>query len=302
MHKADEGGAGPFAGRVALITGAGAGLGRAYALRLAKQGATVIVNNRANPNRASSAQAVVSEILNSGGKAVADEHNVAQEAGAKAMVDSAYAQYGRLDVLICNAGISGGGPLQETSSAAFSEIFDVSFYGTLYPIQAALQRMYDAGYGRIIGTTSSAGFFASPGTAAYASAKTALIGLFRSLAGEAAPFGVKANLISPMAWSRMAEQHLDKKYAELLDPDHVAKIVSWLANEACPVSGELLVAGGGQVYRATVVQSPGHPIGDGDMTDFWARLSDISLAREAAHGMETVMQIMDAYDARMAPK
>ena len=286
-----------FKGRVALITGAGAGLGLAYAHRLAMQGATVIVNNRANPNRRSSAQAVVDEIVAKGGNAIADEHNVADEHSAKAMVDFAYDQFERLDVLICNAGISGGGPLQDTSNAAFKELFDVSFYGTLFPIQSALQRMYDAGYGRIIGTTSSAGFFASPGAAAYASAKTALIGLFRALAGEAAPFGVKANLISPMAWSRMAEQYLDKKYAELLDPDHVAKIVSWLASEACPVSGELLVAGGGQVYRATVVQSPGQPIGDGDMTKGWSKLSDISAAREAAHGMETVMQIMAAFDA-----
>lgn len=289
-----------FSGRVALVTGAGAGLGRAYAHRLAQQGASVIVNNRYEAGRPNSAQAVVDEIVASGGEAIADSHSVQFEDQAKAMVDFAYANFGRLDVLICNAGVSGGGLLQDTPKEDFAEVFDVSFYGTLYPIQAALQRMYDAGYGRIVGTTSSAGYFASPGTAAYASAKAALIGLFRALAGEAAPFGVKANLISPMAWSRMAEQHLDKKYAELLDPDHVAKVVSWLSSEACTISGELLVAGAGQVYRATVVQSAGQPIGDGDIAAIWPELSDLGNASERAHGMETVMQLMAAYDAETA--
>lgn len=286
-----------FTGRVALVTGAGAGLGRSYALRLAKQGATVIVNNRSEPGRPTSAQEVVDEILAAGGTAIADHHSVQFDDQARAMVDLAYDTYGRLDVLICNAGVSGGSPFHETSNEAFAEVFDVSFYGTLYPVKAAINRMYDAGYGRIIGTTSSAGYFPSPGTAAYASAKTALIGLFRSISGEAMPNGVTANLISPMAWSRMAAEHLDAKYANMLDPDHVAKVVTWLASEACNITGELLVAGGGQVYRATVVQSAGQAIGDGNMVPLWGELSDISNAREAAHGMETVMKLMAAFDA-----
>lgn len=293
----DKPGIMPFAGRVALVTGAGAGLGRAYALRLARLGATVVVNNRIQAGQPSSAQAVVDEIVAAGGTAIADHHSVQNVDEAQAMIDLAYDTYGRLDVLICNAGISGGSPLHETSTEAFAEVFDVNFYGNLYPIKAALKRMYDAGYGRIIGTTSSAGYFPSPGTAAYASAKTALIGLFRSISGEAMPNGVTANLISPMAWSRMAAEHLDAKYANMLDPDHVAKVVTWLASEACNITGELLVAGGGQVYRATVVQSAGQAIGDGNMVPLWGELSDISNAREAAHGMETVMKLMAAFDA-----
>lgn len=298
MGDANSGGSAPFAGRVALVTGAGAGLGRSYALRLAQLGATVIVNNRIMPDKPSSAQAVVDEIVAAGGTAIADHHSVQFSDQANAMVEFAYKAYGRLDVLICNAGVSGGGPFEETSDEAFAEIFDISFYGTLYPVKAAIKRMYDAGYGRIIGTTSSAGYFPSPGTAAYAAAKTALIGLFRSISGEAMPRGVTANLISPMAWSRMAAQHLDTKYADLLDPDHVAKVVTWLASEACNITGELLVAGGGQVYRATVVQSAGQPIGDGDIAAVWPELSDIGNSREAAHGMETVMGLMAAYDAQ----
>jgi len=290
----------PFSGRVALVTGAGSGLGRAYALRLARQGATVIVNNRISAEWPNSAQMVVDTIVAAGGRAIADEHSVQYEDQAKAMVDLAYDEFGRLDVLICNAGVSGGGGLNEISTEAFAEIFDVSFYGALHPIRAALQRMYDAGYGRIIGTTSSAGYFASPGTPAYAAAKSAMLGLFRALAGAAEPYGVKANLISPMAWSRMAEDVLDRKYAELLDPDHVAKVVSWLASEACSINGELLVAGGGQVYRATVVQSAGLPIGDGDIAPLWPELSNIANARELAHGMETAMNLMAAFDAENA--
>ena len=285
-----------FEGRVALVTGAGAGLGRAYAMRLASLGAAVVVNNRGRPDQPSSAQAVVDEITAAGGTAIADHHSVQFDDQASAMVELAYNTYGRLDVLICNAGVSGAGPFHETSSDAFAEVFDVSFYGTLYPMKAAMKRMYDAGYGRIIGTTSSAGYFPSPGTAAYAAAKTALIGLFRSISGEAIPHGVTANLISPMAWSRMAAAHLDAKYAELLDPEHVARVVTWLASEACSITGELLVAGGGQVYRATVVQSAGQPIGDGSIAPLWTDLSDISTAREMAHGMETVMNLMAEFD------
>lgn len=286
-----------FAGRVALVTGAGAGLGRAYALRLAQQGATVIVNNRANPQRASSAQAVADEIIAAGGQAVADDHSVEIEDQAKAMIDQAYERFGRLDVLICNAGVSGFSPLHETSTEAFSDVFNISFFGTLHPVRAALTRMYEAGYGRIVGTTSSAGFFPAPGTAAYASAKAALIGLFRALAGEALPFGVKANLISPMAWSRMAAEVLDHKYAALLDPEYVVKVVTWLASEACPVNGELLVAGGGEVYRATVVQSPGQPITDDDIGALWPKLNTLANAYEGTNGMETAMKLMAAFDA-----
>ena len=285
-----------FSGRVALVTGAGTGLGRAYAHRLARQGATVIVNNRAHPDRPSSAQAVVDEIISAGGKAIADHHSVQYEDQAKAMIDLAYDTYGRLDVLVCNAGVSGFGPLHEVSAEDFNAIFEINFHGTLHPVRAALSRMYAAGYGRIVGTTSSAGFFHSPGGSAYASSKAALIGLFRSLSGEAIEAGVKVNLISPMAWSRMAEELLDKKYAELLDPDHCAKVVSWLASEACSVTGELLVAGGGQVYRATVVQSPGQPIGEGDMAPLWPALSDIATSRERPNGMATVMDLMAEFD------
>ncbi|WP_298282932.1 SDR family NAD(P)-dependent oxidoreductase [Novosphingobium sp.] len=286
-----------FSGRIALVTGAGAGLGRSYALRLARQGATVIVNNRAHPDRPSSAQAVVDEITAAGGTAIADHHSVQYDDQAKAMIDLAYDTYGRLDVLVCNAGVSGFGPLHEVSAEDFNAIFELNFYGTLHPVRAALARMYAAGYGRIVGTTSSAGFFHSPGGSAYAASKSALIGLFRSLSGEAIEAGVKVNLISPMAWSRMAEELLDRKYAELLDPEHCAKVVSWLASEACSVTGELLVAGGGQVYRATVVQSPGQPIGEGDIERLWPALSDLATSREVPHGMATVMDLMAAFDS-----
>ena len=286
-----------FAGRVALVTGAGAGLGRAYALKLARQGAKVIVNNRTYPDRPSSAQAVVDEITAAGGTAIADHHSVQFEDQARAMIDLAYDTYGRLDVLVCNAGVSGFGPLHEVSAEDFNAIFEINFYGTLHPVRAALARMYAAGYGRIVGTTSSAGFFPSPGGSAYASSKAALIGLFRSLSGEAIEAGVKVNLISPMAWSRMAEELLDKKYAELLDPEYCAKVVSWLASEACSVTGELLVAGGGQVYRATVVQSPGQPIGDGDMAPLWPALAGVAASHEVPHGMATVMELMAAFDS-----
>lgn len=296
MPLDDLGAASAFTGRVALVTGAGAGLGRSYALRLARQGATVIVNNRRYPDKPSSAQAVVEEITAAGGKAIADHHSVQFEDQAKAMVDLAYETYGRLDVLVCNAGVSGFAPLHEVSAEDFNAIFEINFFGTLHPVRAALARMYAAGYGRIVGTTSSAGFFHSPGGSAYASSKAALIGLFRSLSGEAIDAGVKVNLISPMAWSRMAEELLDKKYAELLDPDHCAKVVSWLASEACSITGELLVAGGGQVYRATVVQSPGQPIGEGDLAPLWPALSDITTSHEVAHGMATVMELMAAFD------
>ena len=291
-----------FDGRVVLITGAGAGLGRAYAHHFAKRGATLVVNNRANPLRPNSANAVAAEIVASGGTAIADEHAVQEEKSAQAMIDAVYDRFGRLDVLICNAGVARDESkgLHELTTDAFMEVFNVSLLGTLFPVKAALSRMYEARYGRIIGTTSSAGFFAAPGLTDYASAKTALLGLFRALAVEAQPHGVLANLISPMGWSRMAEKHFDNKYAPLLDPEHVAEVVAWLASKSCQINGEILVAGAGKVYRATVVQSPGLPIGNGDLSQLVPTLMELSGTYEVAHGTETVSKLMAEFDTTQA--
>jgi NAD(P)-dependent dehydrogenase (short-subunit alcohol dehydrogenase family) len=187
-----------FEGRVALITGAGKSLGRAYALWLAAQGAAVVVNNRVHPGVPSSAQAVVDEIVAAGGRAIADGHSVEDAAGARAMVDAAYTAFGRLDILVCNAGISRvNRPFQSMSIDEIREVVDVNLWGTLLPLHAAFPRMVEAGYGRIVLTTSQVGLFGRAGSSAYACTKSAMIGLARAVGWDGHPHNVRVNVVAP---------------------------------------------------------------------------------------------------------
>lgn len=233
---------------------------------------------------------------------IADEHDVVSAAGAKAMVAAATGAFGRLDILICNAGISPPAlaPLQDLSLDDFRQVMEVNFFGTLYVLHPALPQLLAADRARVVATTSAAGFFAAPTNSMYAASKAALIGLVRAVGAEGAEKGLRANLISPMAMTPMSEGFLDSKYRSLLDPGHVAKVVGWLASENCDLNGEILVAGGDTVYRTAIVQTPGQPIGEGDLGCILPALRDLSQAEELAHGMVAVQDLMSAFDATHA--
>lgn len=243
--------------RVVIVTGAGKGLGRAYALDLAWRGAAVVVNNRwVDRSQPSSADAVVAEIVAAGGRAVAN-HDPAEapETGA-ALVAQAVAEFGRLDGVVSNAGVPETKRLHRQTREGFQTIFDINFFGAFHLVQAAWPVLSEAKAGRIVVSASSAGLHGGDGMAAYASSKAALIGLVRGLAVEGRPRNLTINAIAPYAVTAMTEGHLAPGLAERMDPAAVAPLVAWLVSEACDVSGQTLVCGGGRVRAAFAVEGP----------------------------------------------
>jgi NAD(P)-dependent dehydrogenase (short-subunit alcohol dehydrogenase family) len=249
--------------RVVIVTGAGKGLGRAYALRLAAEGAAVVVNNRRSDRTApSSAEAVVAEIRAAGGRAVANLASVEDAASGEALVAQALAEFGRLDAVVANAGVSEAVRVRRQTPQDFARIFDINFFGTYHLVRAAWAGLTDQGAGRIVVSTSSAGLHGGDGMAAYASSKAALIGLMRALAVEGRARGVLVNAVAPYALTAMTERFVDEALAERMDPASVAPLVAWLAGEACDVTGQTFVAGGGAVRAAFAVEGPRVVLGD----------------------------------------
>lgn len=281
-----------FDGKVVLITGAGKGLGRAYAIWFAERGARVVVNNRVHPGIPSSAQAVANEITQCGGIAVADEHAVNDEAGANAMIEAAYEKFGKLDVQICNAGIADKIPFMETPMARIREVMDVNFWGTLYPVYAALPRMLSAGFGRIVLSTSQAGLFGQKGGVPYCASKAALIGLARGIARDVGETDVRINLVAPAAYTPMSQNTVDARWIEFLSPFKVAPVVGWLSSEACRDSGMIFHAGAGRVRRAKILEGKPAEIRDEDMSACWPALDDMTDAVEARSSFDSGRMLM----------
>jgi len=263
-----------FSGRVAIVTGAAAGLGRAYALRLAKAGCALVVNNRPRGGQ-SRAQAVVDEIVAAGGRAVAHDGAVETEEAGRAMVATAIAHFGRIDILVCNAGVQWFEDFDGMDLAANRAIIDVSLWGTLYPLHAAWPHMVRQGYGRVVLTGSGAGLWGQVCSVPYSAAKAAMIGIARGLALDV-PDGadIRANVVAPVAYTSMSDGVLGEEWAGFLSPDHVARIVAWLASEECRESGMIYHGGAGRVRRARLVESPVVELGDGDVGAALATIAD----------------------------
>lgn len=243
--------------RVAIVTGAGKGLGRAYALELARRGAAVVVNNRwVDRTQPSSAEAVVAEIRAAGGRAVASYDAAESPESGEALVAQALAEFGRLDAVVSNAGVPETKRLHRQTREGFQKIFDINFFGAFHLVQAAWPVLSQAPAGRIVVSASSAGLHGGDGMAAYASSKAALIGLVRGLAVEGRSRNLMINAIAPYAVTAMTEAHLAPGMAERMDPAAVAPLVAWLVSEACDVSGQTLVSGGGRVRAAFAVEGP----------------------------------------------
>ncbi|GLS99767.1 3-oxoacyl-ACP reductase [Sphingobium jiangsuense] len=263
-----------LAGRVAVVTGAGKGLGRAYALELARGGAAVVVNNRRHPGESdaeTSAARVVAEIVAAGGRAVADHSPVEAADSGERMVAAALDHFGRLDIVVANAAAPQAASLHKLSPADFRTIFDVGFYGTLHLVQAAWPLLRDQGYGRVVMTSSSAGRYGQHGLSAYGAAKGAVDSLVRTLASEGAGRDIKVNAVSPYAASQMTAAHMRDDVARRFTPERVAPLVAWLASEGCSVSGRVIVAGGGRFRLTETVETDSLPA-DGDFADLLARL------------------------------
>jgi NAD(P)-dependent dehydrogenase (short-subunit alcohol dehydrogenase family) len=250
-----------FDGRVAVVTGGGRGLGRSYAMLLASQGAKVVVNDpggglAGDGTDAGPADDVVREIAAAGGQAVASTDSVATAAGGKAIIDAALDMYGRVDILIHNAGIVRRASLKEMSYEDFDAVLDVHLRGAFHVVRPAFPLMCDAGYGRIVLTSSIGGLYGNHNVANYAAAKAGVIGLSNVAALEGAPDGVTCNVIVPAAVTRMAAG-IDTSAYPPMGPELVAPVVGWLAHETCSVTGEVFIALAGRVARAVIAESPG---------------------------------------------
>src|SRR6201997_913496 len=250
-----------FDDRVAVVTGGGRGLGRCYATLLASQGAKVVVNDpggglTGDGTDGAPADDVVREIVAAGGQAVASTDSVSTAAGGKAIIDAALDMYGRVDILVHNAGIVRRASLKEMSYEDFDAVLDVHLRGAFHVVRPAFPVMCDAGYGRIVLTSSIGGLYGNHGVANYAVAKAGVLGLSNVVALEGAAEGVKCNVIIPAAVTRMAEG-LDTSAYPPMGPESVAPVVGWLAHESCSITGEMLVAIAGRVAKAVVAETPG---------------------------------------------
>lgn len=252
-----------FDGKVAVVTGAGRGLGRAYALLLAARGARVVINDPGvapggDSLRDSPAEAVAEEIRAAGGAAVASTDSVVD--GAQRIVEVALETFGQLDIVINNAGISGGGDLAEIPPASYDRMIDVHYRGTVGVIRAAWKHLAAAGGGRIVNTSSSS-VFGAPGTSHYASAKGAVFALTRCLAGEGRALGIHVNCIMPSAWTRLTAQIPDEGFRAVLQryfqPESIAPFVVWLCHATNSFSGETFHIGGGRAGRVLLMEALG---------------------------------------------
>ena len=250
-----------FDDRVAVITGAGRGLGRAYALLLASKGAKVVVNDLGSSVKgdgvdAGPAEGVAQEIRAAGGEAVACTESVAAPEGGKAIIQSALDHYGRIDILIHNAGNVRYGSLKEISQEDFDAVLNVHLKGAFHVVRPAFPHMCKAGYGRIVLTSSIGGLYGNRNCVNYGVSKAGMIGLCNVAALEGAEEGVKCNIIVPAAVTRMAEG-LDISAYPPMDPELVAPVVGWLAHESCSITGEMLISIAGRVAKAFIAETEG---------------------------------------------
>lgn len=269
-----------FDGQVAVVTGAGGGLGREHALLLASRGARVVVNDiggsvTGDGSSDDAANIVADEIRDRGGEAVADCHSVTTPEGGQAIVDTALNAWGRVDIVVNNAGIVGDAPFEDMTAARLDQLLDVHLKGAFHVTRPAWKVMQENGYGRILNTSSAAGILGNENMSNYGSAKTGLIGMTRVLAAEGAAHNIKVNAVAPIALTRMLSHSIDgagaqddpaakavlddlmNTYLKKLDPALVAPVVAFLTHRDCPVSGEIYTVGAGHVARLFIGRTKG---------------------------------------------
>jgi NAD(P)-dependent dehydrogenase (short-subunit alcohol dehydrogenase family) len=251
-----------FENRVAVITGAGGGLGREHALLLASRGAQLVINDLGGSVDGSGASdgpaaKVAKEINDLGGVAVFDSNSVSTPQGGEGIIKTAIDAFGRVDIVINNAGILRDGTFHKMAPEQIDLVLDVHLKGAFYVSRPAFIHMREQGYGRIINTSSNSGILGNFGQANYGAAKMGLVGLTRVLAAEGGKYNIKVNALAPIARTRMTEDLLGA-LADKLDPKLVSPVVAWLAHEDCPVSGEIYSAAGGRVSRFFIGMTEGY--------------------------------------------
>jgi NAD(P)-dependent dehydrogenase (short-subunit alcohol dehydrogenase family) len=251
-----------FDGKVAIITGAGGGIGRQHAQLLASRGARVVVNDLGGSVSGEGAdqgpaEAAAQEIRDLGGEAVSDTNSVSTPEGGQAIVQTAIDAYGRVDIVVNNAGILRDKTFHNMTPDLLEPVLDVHLKGAFYVTRPAWIHMREQGYGRVVNTSSGSGILGNFGQTNYGAAKMGLVGFTRVLAAEGAKYNIKANAIAPLARTRMTEEVMGN-LVEGLNPELVSPVVAWLAHEEVPVTGEVYTVGGGRVARFFIGMTNGY--------------------------------------------
>jgi NAD(P)-dependent dehydrogenase (short-subunit alcohol dehydrogenase family) len=291
-----------FEGRTAIVTGAGGGIGRCYAIELARLGAKVVVNDLGGAvdgtgSSLTAARAVVDEIEAMGGQAVASSDSVSDRAGAQRLVEQAVSTFGSVDIVINNAGILRDKSFLKMEMDDFDAVVDVHLRGSAYVTKAAFGFMKEQGYGRIVLTSSTSGLFGNFGQANYGAAKMGVVGLMNCLRIEGAKHGIRVNTIAPAAATRMTEGLLPKEVAEAMRPELVVPATLFLASESCP-TGHIVFAAAGYFARVAVHLGRGEAIGPGasvdDVAARYERIADLGGARVMEDATAATMAVFAA--------
>jgi NAD(P)-dependent dehydrogenase (short-subunit alcohol dehydrogenase family) len=276
-----------FEGRTAIVTGAGGGLGRTYAIELARRGGQVVVNDLGGAVDGSgsgtrAADAVVDEIIAAGGEAVANYESVASPEGGEAIVANAIEAFGRVDVLVNNAGILRDRSFANLTTDDLHPVLDTHLKGAFYVSMPAYRAMKEHGYGRLVHVSSGSGLFGNFGQSNYGAAKMGLVGLSNVLAIEGAKYGIQSNVIAPIANTRMTQQLLGP-LAEMVSPEQVTPMVVYLCSEENPFTHEVFTAGGGRFARVFIGTNPG----------WFAGIKAVPTVEEIAANIDTIRDLSE---------
>jgi NAD(P)-dependent dehydrogenase (short-subunit alcohol dehydrogenase family) len=276
--------------RVIVVTGSGGGLGRDYALALAREGASVVINDLGGARDgtgAGSAMAdhVVAEIRDAGGRAVANYDSVATEDGAANIIKTALDEFGAVHGVVSNAGILRDGTFHKMTFENWDAVLKVHLYGGYNILRAAWPHFREQSFGRVVVATSTSGLFGNFGQTNYGAAKLGLVGLINTLALEGAKYNIHANAVAPIAATRMTQDIMPPEALEKLTPQFVAPVVAYLCTEECPDNGAVFIVGGGKVQRTALFQNDGvsfdKPPSVEDVAAHWADITDLSAAKKA---------------------
>jgi NAD(P)-dependent dehydrogenase (short-subunit alcohol dehydrogenase family) len=276
--------------RVIVVTGAGGGLGREYALTLAGEGASVVVNDLGGARDGTGAghnmaDEVVKQIKDAGGRAVANYDSVAESEGAENIIKTAIDEFGKVDGVVSNAGILRDGTFHKMSFENWDAVLKVHLYGGYNVVRAAWPHFREQSYGRVVVATSTSGLFGNFGQTNYGAAKLGLVGLINTLALEGAKYNIHANALAPIAATRMTQDIMPPEVLEKLTPEFVAPVVGYLCTEECADNGSIFIVGGGKVQRTALFQNDGanfdKPPSVQDIADHWAEITDLSGAQKA---------------------
>ena len=283
-----------FTGKTVIVTGSGGGLGRSHALEFARRGANVVVNDLGGSvdgsgGSSEAADTVVKTITDNGGKAISNGSSVTDDKGVATMVEQTLSEFGRIDVLVNNAGVLRDKSFSNMPMSDFEFVVDVHLMGTVKVTHAVFPIMKEQNYGRIVVTTSSSGLYGNFGQSNYGAGKMGVVGMMNTLELEGAKYNIHVNALAPVAWTRMTEDLMPPEAEALLTPESVTPAVVFMSSDQAP-SGQIICAGAGVFAAAQVVESPGKLLGldaaAEDVAANWEEISDLTEAKPLGMGFE----------------